>query len=181
MTEPVATTYLETRSPPVGAPRPCPVAGAVIAREVLAADEYLKLYVAVGGPLGWDGHLELPRQDLAALLASAATAIYVLRLADDAVGFCEFLGDLAPDVELKYFGLIPSVHGRGLGPWLLDAALRDYWATATPSRLWLHTDTWDDPKAVTLYANIGFREFAKFDLPANATHKDYRVAIGLGT
>jgi GNAT superfamily N-acetyltransferase len=89
------------------------------------------------------------------------------------------LAEDPPDAEVKYFGLIPTAQGRGLGPFLLDASLRSYWQTEQPRRLWLHTDTWDHPKAMGLYARMGFQRFAVHDLPASATHQDYRTAIGL--
>ena len=51
--------------------------------------------------------------------------------------------------------LAEAFQGRRLGPYLLDASLHAIWARK-PERVWLHTDTNDHPKALSLYLRAGF-------------------------
>ncbi len=154
-------TYLELRESP--APPAARLGPERIAREPLAPGEYLALYRGVGEPLRWDQRLRMPEAELAALLEGGSLNVYVLRDGRGrALGFCEFDRHAFPEVELKNFGLIPAAQGRGLGPWLLSAALREEWSTS-PARIWLHTDTWDHPAAIRVYERAGFRVYAVRD------------------
>ena len=150
-------SYLELTTVPVGPP-PAPPAGQghAITAERLGVADYLALYRAVGAPLRWDSRLKLAPALLAALLESGRLAIFVLRDAGRiALGFCEFDRERFPEVELTHFGLVPEAQGRGLGPWLLGTALAAVWRTG-PRRIWLHTDPWDHPAALGVYARAGF-------------------------
>ena len=60
------------------------------------------------------------------------------------------------DVELAYFGLLPSFVGRGVGGALLTEAIRRAWALG-PQRVWVHTCTLDHPAALPNYQKRGFR------------------------
>jgi GNAT superfamily N-acetyltransferase len=101
----------------------------------------------------------MPAAELDELLAGGGLHLFVLREPPgDAVGFCEFDRQGFPDIELKHFGLVPEAQGRGLGTWLLAAALSAEWSTGA-ARIWLHTDTWDHPAAVPVYERAGFRVY----------------------
>ena len=105
----------------------------------------------------------MPEAELAALLQGETLDIYILRdAADRPLGFCEFDRALFPDIELKNFGLIVQAQGQGLGSWLLNVALREEWQFG-PTRIWLHTDSWDHPAAVRVYERAGFRIYAVRD------------------
>jgi|SRR5579859_1516388 len=133
--------------------------GERIALERLSRDEYLTLYRSVGEPLRWDQRLQMPATDLKELLDGRLLSIYVLRnLRGHALGFCEFDLSAFPEIELKNFGLIPAAQGRGLGPWLLAVAIREIWRSG-PTRIWLHTDTWDHPAAIRVYERAGFHVY----------------------
>jgi GNAT superfamily N-acetyltransferase len=137
-----------------------------IAREQLNREDYLHLYRRVGEPWRWDQRLLMAEGELAALLAGGSLDIYVLRdVQGEPLGFCEFDRRAFPNVELKNFGLVSKAQGRGLGPWLLAVALLEQWQS-NPSRIWLHTDTWDHPAAVRIYERAGFRTFDVRDQPA---------------
>ena len=152
----VRVTYMEMREPPAQVSHDGPER---ITEEKLAPDAYLDLYRRVGEPVGWDARLKLSAAELATLLAGPALQIYVLRDADAGpLGFCEFDRQAFPDVELKNFGLIPQAQGRKLGPCLLTTAILGTWRTP-PTRLWLHTDTWDHPAAMKVYEKAGFKVF----------------------
>ena len=157
-------SYLELTHPP--APIPTHVGPERILAERLNLEDYLDLYQRVGAPLRWDQRLQMPRDELEALLQSGRIAIYVLRDASgNALGFCEFDRTSAPEVELKNFGLIPEAQGRRLGPWLLATALYHEWQS-NPTRIWLHTDTWDHPSAIPVYERAGFRTYLTRDEPS---------------
>jgi len=151
-------TYMELRVPP---PAPIPRTGSErIALEHPDLPQYLAMYRKVGAPLRWDQRLQMPERDLATLLNSGSLHIYVLR--NDrgaALGFCELDRHAFPDIEIKNFGLVPEAQGRGLGPWLLSVALHAQWQT-NPSRIWLHTDTWDHPSAIGVYQRAGFKIYS---------------------
>jgi GNAT superfamily N-acetyltransferase len=151
----VEVTYLERHSPPSGTPLPSPSLQAAIQTERLDSDAYLSLYRRVAAPWGWDQRLKISAAMLANLLVDPATVIFVLRMKGEAIGFAEFNGADGPDVELKYFGLVPEAQGQRLGPWLLDFAQRAVWSPAT-RRIWLHTETNDHPKALAIYIRAGF-------------------------
>jgi ribosomal protein S18 acetylase RimI-like enzyme len=135
-----------------------------IAREKLPVAEYLDLYRRVGEAVGWDQRLRMPRSELIELLESPRSQIYLLRDAGGlALGFCEFERCL-PEIELKNFGLVPAARGRRLGSWLLRTSIRSEWELE-PTRIWLHTDNWDDPAAMRLYERAGFRVYRVRDEP----------------
>ena len=152
-------TYMEAVAPAANAPLAPPAPDVVVTRERLDAKAYLTLYTAVGTSLQWDLRLRMPRAELEAHLAKPSTIIFVLRLGGQAVGLCEFDCTGEAEVELVYFGLVPEVQGRRLGPYLLDFALRQAWAAHSPRRVWLHTDTNDHPKAQEVYRRAGFTVF----------------------
>jgi len=134
-----------------------------IARERLALGEYLALYRNVGESVRWDQRLRMPEAQLQALLDSEYLKVYVLRNAERrALGFCEFDRNRFPEVELKNFGLVREAQGRGLGSWLLSVALCEEWKFL-PTRIWLHTDSWDHPAATRVYERAGFRVYAVRD------------------
>jgi ribosomal protein S18 acetylase RimI-like enzyme len=159
----VRVSYLELRTPPVRQ-----AAGSVAASidlERLTSAEYLALYRRVGEQVSWDQRLLMPLEELEALLAGDDLRIYVLRSAAGvSLGVCEFDRSGFPDVELKNFGIIPEVQGQGLGRELLAAATSEEWL-AGPTRIWLHTDSWDHPAARRLYSSLGFRLFEERDEP----------------
>jgi len=158
----VRVSYLELTHPP---PPPDDRSHTErIAVEKLPIDDYLDLYRRVGEPLRWDQRLKMSRNELVTLLASPRSQIYVLRDATtQATGFCEFERSL-PEIELKNFGLVPSVQGRGLGSFLLRTALHEEWQLR-PRRIWLHTDNWDHPAAIKLYESVGFQTYLARDEP----------------
>ena len=157
-------TYMELRE----APRPPRQRRGPerVVQEPLTQEAYLALYRSVGESLRWDQRLKMPEAELIALLSGDSLSIYVLQTQlEQTLGFCEFDRSAFPDIELKNFGLIPPAQGRGLGPWLLSVGLCEEWKSR-PTRIWLHTDTWDHPAAIPVYERAGFRLYATRDEPA---------------
>ena len=84
----------------------------------------------------------------------------VLGIVDELVGVVCY--DLHPDseVEIKTFGLLPEVTGKGMGGHALTLAIRQGWElTPRTRRLWLHTSSADSRNALPNYHRRGFRTF----------------------
>ena len=64
------------------------------------------------------------------------------------------------ETELRYFGLIPEFIGRGFGAFLLRAAIDRAWERPI-RRLWVHTRTFDHPRALGNYQRAGFVVYAR--------------------
>ena len=149
---------MEMRQADPAPARAKPAAGASVALERLDSASYISLYRAVGEPVQWDQRLRIAAEDRERLPALPPTHIPVLRVEGAAAGLCEFNGVGQAEVELVHFGLVPTFHGRRLGPFLLDQALRAVWSHA-PQRVWLHTDTYDHPSAQSVYGRAGFKPY----------------------
>ncbi|MBI3675407.1 MAG: GNAT family N-acetyltransferase [Proteobacteria bacterium] len=152
-------TYLEQLREPVVA-EPSSIGRAEVGREFPARDDYLSLYRAVGAPVHWDLRLRLDPTELQQLLHSNSFVLFVLRVERRAVGLCEFEARPNNEYELVHFGVVPHVQGQGLGKFLLHRSLTVIWKM-NPARVWLHTDTNDSSRAVPLYLQFGFRQFAQ--------------------
>lgn len=170
----ILTTYLELVVRPNNSPMIAPMDGVTIAAEKLAYYDYMKLWRQIGDSLDWDGRRFTPAEEVEATLQSAFTDVFVARVLGEAFGLCEF-NQIGPrESELVYFGLSPSFQGRGLGPYLLDVSLREYWDNKLPHRIWLHTDTSDHPAALPLYRRKGFEVIATVNMSDTTTEKEYR-------
>jgi len=84
----------------------------------------------------------------------------VLHVGGVPAGYYELERGAAGDTELAYFGLVPEFIGRGLGFWFLQAAVDNAWLGAT-RRLWVHTSTYDHPRALGFYQRAGFRVYER--------------------
>jgi GNAT superfamily N-acetyltransferase len=71
-------------------------------------------------------------------------------------GYAELDARASPTVDLAYFGVMPDWIGRGVGPWLLDLAVRRAWSALAPSVLRVHTCSLDHPAALRTYERAGF-------------------------
>ncbi|MEP7380687.1 MAG: GNAT family N-acetyltransferase [Gemmatimonadota bacterium] len=127
---------------------PCPVA------------LYRRLYAAVGEAYHWLDRLSWSDGELAAHLGRQNVRLWVLR--DDAGdgGFFELMRHDDEAVEIAYFGLVASRHGRGLGRAMLARAIDEAWKWGAAS-IWLHTCTLDGPQALPNYLARGFLPFRR--------------------
>jgi len=153
----VTTWYLEITDPAQIAPAPPPVPGFEVRQAEIPSPELSRwLYATVGADWSWTDRLEW---DLARwerwLAAGVETWLGWLRGTPAGYAQLEPGGD---GIELAYFGLLPAFTGRGLGPVLLDAAVRRAWALG-PRRVWVHTCSLDHPAARETYRRRGFRVY----------------------
>ena len=157
-------TYLEMRAAPTTPRLPPPSAKlALLQAEECTVSFYRYLYETVGTPWLWYERRLLSDEALAVEIQKPTTEIFVLSVGGVPAGYFEL--DTAPpqETELRYFGLIPEFIGRGFGPFMLRAAIDRAW-TRPLSRLWVHTRTFDHPKALGYYQRAGFVVYARQQL-----------------
>ena len=149
-------TYLAMEAPPERASSPAPVPGVAIRRRrAMAAADYLRLYRAIGDDWLWWSRLTMDEAALAAHIAAPASELYVAEAGGEPVGFAELDLRPAPDVELRYLGVLPSRIGTGLGGLLFAHAIAAAWRHR-PRRMILNTCTYDHPGALDFYRRRGF-------------------------
>ncbi|HSA57864.1 MAG TPA: GNAT family N-acetyltransferase [Gemmatimonadaceae bacterium] len=154
----VTRTYLELRRPDHLRGSGVLPPGITLARETCAPALYRRLYAGVGRAYHWRDRDAWSDDTLAAHLARPEVGVWVLRDAGAPVGYFELVAQDDRSVEIAYFGLAASHHGRGLGQVLLVRAATEAWAQGA-TRVWLHTCTLDHPAALPNYVARGFRPF----------------------
>jgi GNAT superfamily N-acetyltransferase len=162
-------TYLEMHQRP-NLPRVHPPPGklALIQAEHCTVSFYRYLYETVGTPWLWYERRLFADEALAAEIQQPTTEIFVLYVGGVPAGYFELDTASPRETELRYFGLIPEFIGRGFGPFLLQAAIDRAWSRPI-GRLWVHTRSFDHPKALGHYQRAGFvvyrREPLRFEDP----------------
>jgi GNAT superfamily N-acetyltransferase len=149
-------TYLEMLERPSGRRVPAPLDKLALMRaENCSVSFYRYLYDTVGEPWLWFERRLIDDAALARLITKPTIEVFVLYVRGVPAGFFE-LDTVAPrQTKLCYFGLIPDFIGRRLGPYLLQAAIDQAWSRPL-DRFWLHTSTFDHPKALRTYQQAGF-------------------------
>jgi GNAT superfamily N-acetyltransferase len=154
-------TYLEMRERPAGRRVPAPLEKLALMRaENCTVSFYRWLYAAVGEKWLWFERRLLDDDALLAEIDKPTIAIYVLYVRGVPAGFFELDTAQPNETKLCYFGLVPEFIGRRLGPYLLQAAIDEAW-TRPIERFWLHTSTFDHPKALRVYQQAGFTVYAR--------------------
>ena len=149
-------THLAMEAPPALEPSAPPAPGVTLdRRRTMAVADYLRLYRAIGDDWLWWNRLTWDEDELAIQIASDETEIYVAAADGEEIGLIELNLQPAPDIEIRYFGVIPSRIGTGLGSWLLAHALTAAWRHR-PQRVILNTCTLDHPGALAFYQRHGF-------------------------
>ena len=153
-------TYLEMLAKPVRHPSPVPAAKLALMRaERCTVSFYRYLYDVVGEPWLWYERRIWSDARLAELLARPDVEVYVLYAWGVPAGYFELVR-AATDTELAYFGLVPDFIGRGFGAWFLNAAIDTAWLGGS-RRVWVHTCTFDHPRALGLYQRCGFKVYER--------------------
>ncbi|MFN8580892.1 MAG: GNAT family N-acetyltransferase [Gemmatimonadaceae bacterium] len=155
----VTRTYLgmESRDQLKAAPAP---AGALSLTLEHPCDTalYRVLYDLVGRGYHWVDRHRWSDAQLRQYLDAPGIAIWVLRDGNALGGFFELVRHADGSTEIAYFGLAPTMIGRGAGKWLLTRAIEEAWRLQ-PSRVWLHTCTLDHPSALPNYIARGFEPY----------------------
>ncbi|MGE0210309.1 MAG: GNAT family N-acetyltransferase [Parvibaculaceae bacterium] len=149
-------TFLEMSAPPsLFVPTPANMRLALMRTERMPVHFYRYLYDTVGRDHVWLDRKRLSDEALVAELSAPGVEIFVLYAGGVPAGFFELDRADEPVTWLRYFGIVPDFHGRGLGKWLLKEALAEAWRT-NPSSVRVETCTLDSPRALPLYQRLGF-------------------------
>lgn len=116
---------------------------------------YRRLYRSVGEDWLWFSRLLLRDSELSAVIRDPLVEVWVARRDGAEIGLVELDWRIGGECELVFFGLVADEVGRGLGRWMLRAAIRQAWRPGV-RRFWLHTCTLDHPAAVPFYCSEGF-------------------------
>jgi GNAT superfamily N-acetyltransferase len=149
-------TYLEMIDP--GALRPAQAPAGDVAMQLEApcpASLYRSLYLEVGHAYRWTDRAGWTDEQIETHLRTSRSEVWTLRVDGGIAGYFELRPYEDGSVEIAYFGLLPAFVGRGLGGHLCTEAVRRAWALA-PTRVWLHTCTFDHPAALGNYVKRGF-------------------------
>ena len=157
MTVRARRTYLEMRAASALRAAKLPATPVDIRRaDPCAPALYRRMYLGVGAAYRWTDRAAWTDEDIEQYLASPGLEIWIARVSDDEAGFFELRPtDGGRAVEIAYFGLLPAFIGHGLGGFLLTSAARRAWELG-PSRVWLHTCSFDHPAALSNYQARGF-------------------------
>src|SRR5215813_7511918 len=154
-------TYLEMLERPAGRRVPAPLDMLALMRaETCTVSFYRYLYDTVGEPWLWFERRIIDDAAVATQIHRPTIEIFVLYVRGVPAGFFELDTAAQRETKLCYFGLIPDFIGRGLGPYLLQAAIDRAWSRPI-DRFWLHTSTFDHPKALRVYQRAGFVVYAR--------------------
>lgn len=160
---PDTITYLEMTAKPLRLPRPTPAVKLALMRaERCTPSFYRYLYIQVGEPWLWFERRLWTDAQLQAHLARADIEVFVFYVGGVPAGYFE-LHRVERETELCYFGLVPDFIGQGLGFHFLQSAVDTGWL-GTTQRLWVHTSTYDHPRALGLYQRAGFRVYQRRDI-----------------
>jgi len=121
-------------------------------------EEYLALYSAVGRDWLWFSRLQMPREELLAILQNPRVEVYRLEAPGGQTGILELDFAEAETCELAFFGVTRGLVGGGAARWLMNRAIQRAWSRPI-KRLWVHTCTFDHPNAVQFYIRSGFTPF----------------------
>jgi ribosomal protein S18 acetylase RimI-like enzyme len=134
---------------------------ALMRAESCTVSFYRYIYDTVGEPWLWFERRLFGDAALAQLIAKPTIEIFVLYVGGVPAGFFELDTTELRETKLCYFGLIPDFIGRGYGPYMLQAAIDRAWTARPIDRFWLHTSTYDHPKALATYQRAGFVVYAR--------------------
>lgn len=152
----ITITYLEMTSPEQAARLAGPRRLDVRRAEIPCPELNRFFYVAVGSPWWWHERLDWGRDRWLAWVDRPEHETWIGYLDGTPAGYFELEAQPGGEVQLAYFGLLPTFIGRGLGTELLAAAVERAWEVAE-RRVWVHTCTLDHPRALPNYQARGFR------------------------
>jgi GNAT superfamily N-acetyltransferase len=147
-----AVTWMEARLPQ---PDPAPPLTMIrITQPDIAS--YRAIFLRIGAPWLWDRVCEMTDAEIADHFADPRQHLYYGH--DDTgahVGMVEFVLTERDGIEITYFGLFPDLTGRGMGKRLMAGTLDLAWRLK-PSRIWLHTSSFDHHTVLAFYRSCGF-------------------------
>ncbi len=165
----VTVVYLEMTKPPPEAANLPPLVPklALLKLDNPTTGFYRYLYDAVGRAWHWVDRHRMTDLSLGNIIGDPLVEIWVPYVGGVPAGYIELDrrnsdGDERRTINIAYFGLSPEFFGRGIGPWLLRAGIRQAWSYGI-DRLTVNTCNLDHPAALPLYQKCGFRPFQTRD------------------
>lgn len=155
----VTIKYLEMTAPGELRPKRSSLEGVTVTRVPQPMPELNRFfYQAVGAEYGWFERLDWSAAQWRDYVEQPDIETHVLAVTGIPAGYFELLHHQSGDIEIKYFGLIGSFIGRGLGGHMLTAAAEAAWA-AGAKRVILDTCSLDHPRAFEHYVARGFKHY----------------------
>jgi GNAT superfamily N-acetyltransferase len=128
------------------------------------------LYTAVGGDWYWIDRLGWTYAQWEERLADPRVETWVAYFRGTPAGYFELDLQDEGSLEIAYFGLLPGLVGKGLGGWLLTAAIERGWELGA-RRVWVHTCSLDGPNALANYQARGMKVFKEESAPQELPDK----------
>ncbi|MGJ4950792.1 GNAT family N-acetyltransferase [Bradyrhizobium sp. HKCCYLS20291] len=152
-------TSLEMLAPPVLPPDPV---GDWSLRRVARPDPawYRDLYARVGREWLWTQRLRMSEAELSKTIRADGVEISTLEHAGGDEALLELEFSKKNECELVLFGVTSRLIGTSAGRFLMNHALRRAWAQPL-TRLWVHTCSFDHPRALAFYQRSGFRPYRR--------------------
>jgi GNAT superfamily N-acetyltransferase len=155
----VTTTHLEMTRREQLRPAPTPRTSCTFVRAEIPCPELNRfLYTAVGTDWWWYTRLPWTRAQWLEYLDRADLHTWVAYVSGTPAGYFELERQAGANVEIAYFGLLPGFIGKGLGGYVLTAAIERAWEMDA-RRVWVHTCDLDHPRALANYQAHGFTVF----------------------
>ncbi|HEU0119300.1 MAG TPA: GNAT family N-acetyltransferase [Bryobacteraceae bacterium] len=148
-------TYVEMRQRPAWIDAPFP--GELTPLSPFDLPAYRALFRKIGEPWLWFSRLRATDEELRARLGAPGYRLFTF---EGGVGLVELASGPGPGVEIALFGLDADARGLGKGRAMMALALREAWSSSA-TRVWLHTCTLDDPRALGFYRKMGFQPYAR--------------------
>jgi GNAT superfamily N-acetyltransferase len=152
-------THLEMTERPILPPDP---PGAWTLRRVERPDPdwFRELYRRIGEEWLWFSRLRMSDTELAALIGAPAAEIHALVQNGRGEGLLHLDFSIPGQCELSLFGVTAQLIGGGAGRFLMNRALQRAWSEGI-TRVWVHTCSFDHPRALAFYQRSGFRPFRR--------------------
>ena len=115
-----------------------------------------RMYCEVGEQWQWIDRREWSAEQWAEYLADGDHRTYAGYVDGVEIGYFE-LECVEGQVEIVYFGLLPSAIGQGIGGQFLTACLEQAWKVEGAQRVWVHTCTLDHEYALASYQSRGLK------------------------
>jgi GNAT superfamily N-acetyltransferase len=148
-------SYLEMRSPAALKPKHFPDPRFAVREATVKQWEFNRfLYLLVGREWHWNDKRGWSEAQWKAYAESENLQTFVAYYDGSVAGYFEMRPDKIGGVEIAILGMAPRFLGRGFGAALLTHALEAAWRHE-PTRVWLHTCSFDHPAALPNYQARG--------------------------
>jgi len=118
-----------------------------------------RFYRDVGGGWQWTERLSWSVEEWQKFATREILETWQAEFQGEEAGYFELEVQDGGNVEILYFGLLPTMIGKGLGSAMLSGAIERAWEIPGTKRIWVHTCTEDHEHALSNYRDRGFEVF----------------------